>query len=310
MIPALPDRNTAELDSINKGGVNRLPLWFRQDVPEEPVFKISGLLAEFNVNTVCQKARCPNLGYCWKNHQLTFMILGDNCSRHCRFCAVGRKESAGFRTDDGEPQRISRVIKIIGIKYAVITSVTRDDAPGAGAGHFARTLRSIQANNPGIKTEVLIPDFSGNAASIKLVLDNNPSVIGHNLETVRRLYQELKPESDYGISLEVLSKIKQINRSSITKSSLILGLGEQEEEVVQAMKDLRAVNCDILTLGQYLSPGAGNYAPRDFISQEQFAQYYQLGINLGFKAVLSGPLVRSSYRAEEVYKKITEGAYA
>jgi len=260
-------------------------------------------LSGLKINTVCQQARCPNLSHCFKNKELTLMILGNTCTRNCRFCAVAKSGGSSLSIDEEEPTRIARFIKDLGINYVVVTSVTRDDIPDGGAGHFAKTLASIHAINRNIKVEVLIPDFKADASSLKTVIDADPSVVAHNLETVRRLYQGLKPDSNYEVSLRILKKIKEIKPGLITKSSLVLGLGETKSEVISAMQDLKNARCDILVLGQYLAPTLGHYPVRDFISLDTFRKYRDIGVRLGFKAVSSGPLVRSSYKANKIYKE-------
>jgi lipoic acid synthetase len=282
---------------------NRLPYWFKQDLPDDTTLTMLGLLSGFNINTVCQKAKCPNLNYCFKKSKLTFMILGDTCSRNCRFCAVDKSDNKNRGLDLDEPFRIAEAVKELGLDYAVITSVTRDDLEDAGASVFAKTIELIRSINRNIKVEVLIPDFQGKITSLKCVSDAVPDVMAHNLEAVSRLYKYLKPGCDYEVSLGILKKIKELNPAIITKSSLILGIGETENEVIAAMEDLRDADCDILTLGQYLSPSVNHYPVEEFIDLEQFQRYSKIGLDLGFKALLSGPLVRSSYRAEEVYKK-------
>lgn len=304
--------------------INRLPAWFRQDIPDTSTLEKIHLLSKFNVHTVCQEARCPNLSYCFKNSRLTFMLLGDTCTRNCRFCAVspvrsklseatapplaGTSNGVSLSADNlkdfdlDEPFRIREAVKRLGLNYVVITSVTRDDLQDGGAGIFAKTVELIRKDNPQAEVEVLIPDFGGKTESLKCVLDAHPDIIAHNLETVERLYKDLKPACDYRVSLGILKKIKELKPSMLTKSSLILGVGEKETEVIQTMRDLRNVSCDILTLGQYLAASKQNYPVKEFVSFEQFQRYREIGLNLGFKAVLSGPLVRSSYYAQELYK--------
>jgi lipoic acid synthetase len=233
------------------------------------------------------------------------MILGDTCTRDCRFCAVAKSDNSNLELDLQEPKRIAAAVRWLALSYVVITSVTRDDLADGGSGIFAQTIETIRMLDKRIKIEVLIPDFKGSTASLKCVVDAGPDVIAHNIETVSRLYQEVRPKAGYRLSLEVLNKIKEIGGKVITKSSLMLGLGEKEEEVLSVMQELRQSRCDILTLGQYLSPSKGHYPVKEFISKEKFARYREGGLALGFKAVLSGPLVRSSYQAEEVYKGIT-----
>lgn len=282
--------------------INRLPLWFRQNIPGNIALSRMHLLSELKVNTVCSEARCPNFGDCFSNLRLTFMILGDICTRNCKFCAVEKSNAKLLDFDLDEPWRIAGVVGKLGLKYVVLTSATRDDLEDGGASIFFRTIELIHTLNKGIKVEVLIPDFKGKLDCIKRVLDAHPQVIAHNLETVKRLYAEIRPKADYELSLGVLRKIKEVSPTSVTKSSLMLGLGEREEEVKLTLQDLRGVDCDIITLGQYLAPSQNHYPVQEFISWEKFMRYREMGIALGFKVVLSGPLVRSSYRAEEVYK--------
>jgi lipoic acid synthetase len=303
---------------------NRLPTWFRQDIPDATVRGRMQLLSEFNVNTVCQQAKCPNISTCFKNNRATFMILGDTCTRNCRFCNINKsgtvfmpKQNCPLKGDSlrffpepspgvdlGEPFRIAEAVKRLRLNYVVITSVTRDDLEDGGAGQFAKVIASIRGINPDMKVEVLIPDFRGRIASIKCVTDAAPSVVAHNIETVSRLYGDLRPQADYQLSLIVLSKIKELLPDVNTKSSLMLGLGETKEEVLETLRDLRDNGCDILTLGQYLAPSVNHYPLKEFITIEQFQEYKEIGISMGFKVVLSGPLVRSSYQAADLYKEL------
>ncbi|PIP20619.1 MAG: lipoyl synthase [Candidatus Omnitrophica bacterium CG23_combo_of_CG06-09_8_20_14_all_40_11] len=289
---------------------NRLPIWFKQEIPDATVRGRKQLLSEFNINTVCCQAKCPNLSFCFKNLKFTFMILGNTCTRNCRFCGVNsiKKSRDNLRlsqeppltVDQNEPYRISQIVKIFNLKFVVITSVSRDDLDDGGAAQFAKTIELIRNIDKNIKIEVLIPDFSGNIASLKTVIDAKPSILAHNIETVRRLYKTLRPKANYQTSLDMLKKSKEINPLLITKSSLILGVGEREDEIIYTMEDLRCSQCDILTLGQYLAPSDRHYPVKEFISIEQFQRYRRIGLRLGFKVVLSGPKVRSSYQAEEV----------
>jgi lipoic acid synthetase len=301
----------------------KLPSCFKQEIIDNEALKTRALLSEFHINTVCQQARCPNLNHCFKNLRLAFMILGNTCTRNCRFCAVRKSENVSIGINDDESHRISRVVKMLGLKYVVVTSVTRDDLSDGGAAQFAKTIEAIHSidknTNPisnitqiknnvkvtnGVKVEVLIPDFKGDISSLKTVIAAYPEVIAHNIETVRRLYKAVRPQADYRVSLDVLRRIKEIYPSLTVKSSIILGLGETEEEVVCAMQDLKNTGLDILTLGQYLSPGAQHYPVKEFISSQQFKRYKGIGLALGLKVISSGPLIRSSYQAEEVYKEL------
>jgi lipoic acid synthetase len=289
-------------DNTKKNTVkNRLPAWFKQVVPDATVRGRMQMLSEFKVNTVCCQAKCPNMSACFKDLKFTFMILGNICTRNCRFCGVNQSADNALNIDENEPNRISQVTKLFNLKFAVITSVTRDDLVDGGAAQFAKTIKMIHNIDKNIKIEVLVPDFSGNIDSLKIVIEAGPSILAHNIETVSRLYKDLRPKASYETSLGVLSKAKQINPDLITKSSLILGVGETEDEIIYTMQDLRTVGCDILTLGQYLAPSEEHYPVQEFVSIEQFQRYQQLGLRLGFKAVLSGPKVRSSYQAEEVF---------
>ena len=290
--------------------INRLPLWFRQNIPGNIALSRMHLLSELGVNTVCSEARCPNFGDCFSNLRLTFMILGDICTRNCKFCGVEKSNAKLLDFDLDEPGRIAGVVGKLGLKYVVLTSVSRDDLEDGGTSIFARTIELIHALNKGIKVEVLIPDFKGKIDSIKRVLDAHPQVIAHNIETVKRLYGEIRPKANYELSLGVLREIKRVSPTLVTKSSLMLGLGEREEEVKLTMQDLRGVDCDIITLGQYLAPSQNHYPVQEFISWEKFMHYREMGIELGFKAVLSGPLVRSSYQAEEVYNNVKTMSHA
>lgn len=283
----------------------RFPSWFRQEIPDTITLERAHLFSESGVHTVCQEAGCPNLNYCFKNLKFTFMILGDVCTRNCRFCNVRKStDKRGLSLDLDEPLRIAGIVKKLGLNYVVITSVTRDDLEDAGAGIFAKTIERIKAVDKNIKVEALIPDFKGKFLALKCVLDARPSVVAHNLETVRRLCPDLRPMADYELSLNILATIKKIKPELTTKSSLMLGLGETEKEVIQAMEDLRYSQCDILTLGQYLAPSGEHYPVKEFVGIEQFQKYKDIGMALGFKSVFSGPLVRSSYQAEEVYKEV------
>jgi lipoic acid synthetase len=281
-----------------------LPGWFRQELPDNKARGLMHLFSQSGARTVCREAKCPNLNYCFRNNKATFMILGDTCTRNCRFCGVNKAEGEVF-SSTSEPSLISELVKRLGMKYVVITSVSRDDLTDAGAGEFAATIKSIRETNREVKIEVLIPDFQGNISSLRCVLDAGPDVLGHNLETVRRLYRDLRPQADYQRSLGVLKAVKELRPEINSKSSLMLGLGEREEEVLEAMRGLREVDCDMLTLGQYLAPSADHYPVKEFIPLEQFCKYRDKAIALGFKSVASAPLVRSSFKAEETFKELS-----
>jgi len=293
-----------DLSGLRKGGIYGPAAWLKQEIPDTVILKRERILSGFGIHTVCQEAKCPNISYCFKRLEFTFLVLGDVCSRRCRFCAVKKSSHGNLELDLEEPLRIAKAVKELGLEYVVITSVSRDDLYDGGAEIFARTIRLIRKIGCDIKVEVLIPDFKGKTSSLKCVLDASPCVVAHNIETVERLYKYLRPQADYRLSLDVLSKIKEIQPLLITKSSLMLGLGEREAEVVETMKELRSRQCDILTLGQYLAPSINHYPVEEYISPEQFHRYRNLGLDLGFKSVLSGPLVRSSYKAAEVYSEL------
>ncbi len=278
-----------------------LPAWFKQPLADEFSLSQLRLLKKTGQETVCLQARCPNLNSCFKNRQLTFMILGGSCTRNCLFCAVPKANGVKLEVDLAEPQRISRLVEDLGIQYAVITSVTRDDLADGGAEQFVRVIEEI---NPGVLVEILIPDFMGQENSIRKAAESRAAVIAHNLETVKRLSRMLRPQADYRRSLNVLRSVKHYNPGTITKSSLMLGLGETREEVIEALADLRRAGCGILALGQYLAPSPAHYPVKEFIAPEQFDEYAGLAREIGFLAVASGPLVRSSYKAEELYRSI------
>lgn len=264
--------------------------------------QVSRLLSQLGVTTVCQYAQCPNIARCFFEGQATFMILGSTCTRHCRFCAVHKSGTRQLGVDEGEPLRIREAVRLLNLSYVVITSVARDDLPDAGATSFARTIEAVRSLNQDIKVEVLIPDFQGRASSLKCVLEACPDVLAHNLETVERLYEDVRPEADYRLSLGLLRQAKEDYAGVLTKSSLMLGLGETREELIAAMEDLVKSGCDIITLGQYLAPSKNHYPIQELISTEQFKEYEEMAYGFGFKSVMSGPLVRSSYRAQEVFE--------
>lgn len=289
--------------SVRAQGI--LPSWLKQELPDEAVLEGKRLLRLSKVNTVCADAKCPNLNSCFKKNSLTFLILGNACTRDCRFCAVGKAKTSDLPVDADEPSRIIDLVKKLGLKYVVITSVTRDDLPDGGVSEFIRIIELARHLDRGIKIELLIPDFSGKPFALEALVAAAPEVIGHNIETVKRVHRELKPQCSYDLSILVLEKIKKLRPSQITKSSIMLGLGEEREEVINTMRDLRGSAVDILTLGQYLSPGKEYYPVVEFIKEERFREYRDIGLSLGFKAVLSGPKVRSSYLAPDLYLEAT-----
>ncbi len=257
-------------------------------------------LNSLKLNTVCSSARCPNLPECFSKKQATFLILGNNCTRNCRFCAV--KNGLAQEVDQSEPQRLAQAAKELGLNYIVITSVTRDDLPDGGASQFSKTIKEVRRINPKIKIEVLTPDFQGLPEAVKLVVDSKPDVFNHNLETVPRLYNFIRPQAQYQRSLNVLSLAKEKNKGLITKSGLMLGLGEKEDEVFKVFEDLVKIKCEILTLGQYLKPYDLKAEIKEFIHPDQFKRYEKKAKESGLKYVFSGPWVRSSYQAQQVFE--------
>jgi lipoic acid synthetase len=277
----------------------RLPEWLRLKLPVSDSFsRTRSLLDELKLHTVCESARCPNHWECWSKGTATFMIAGDHCTRACGFCAVKTAKPLPLESD--EPARVAEATRRMGLRHVVITAVARDDLADGGAEHFRQTITRVRESNPGIIIEVLVPDFRVNDAAIDAVLSAAPEIYNHNLETVRRLTPEVRHRATYDNSLAVLGRVKERKGSAIhTKSGLMLGLGETEEELAQAMRDLRAVGCDILTLGQYLQPTLKHLPVKEFIQPARFAEFKKWGEELGFVHVASGPMVRSSYHADE-----------
>jgi lipoic acid synthetase len=277
----------------------RLPEWLRITLPTSDSFaRTRSLLDELKLHTVCESAKCPNHWECWSKGTATFMIAGDRCTRACGFCAVGTAKPFALEAD--EPARVAEATRRMKLKHVVITAVARDDLADGGAEHFRQTIEKVRELNPGIVIEVLVPDFNGNDAAIENVLNANPHIFNHNLETVRRLTPGVRHRATYDRSLSVLAKVKARRGHSIyTKSGVMLGLGETKEELFQAMRDLRAVNCDMLTLGQYLQPTLKHLPVIEFVTPEKFAEYKVIAEELGFVHVASGPMVRSSYHADE-----------
>ena len=275
---------------------SRRPEWLKARIPGgENYSRLKNLVDTKKLHTVCEEARCPNMGECWNNGTATFMILGDVCTRSCGFCAV--KTGKPTELDADEPRRVAEAVQLMGVRHAVITSVNRDELYDGGAQIFAETIRQVRALNPNTRIEVLIPDFKGEEFALNIVLDAFPDILNHNVETVPRLYHIVRPQAKYEQSLELLARAKRCG--FLTKTGMMLGLGEQTEEVIDVMKDLRKVNCDILTLGQYLQPTKEHLPVARFVHPDEFVMLKKTGLEMGFKHVESGPLVRSSYHAEE-----------
>ena len=267
---------------------------------------VQSVLNEFGLKSVCQSARCPNIYECFKKGCVTFLILGDKCTRGCGFCSV-QKGSDLCAVDPGECDSILEVVKLLALKHVIITSVTRDDLEDRGASQFIRVIEILKNWSGGIMVEVLTPDFGGERALIEKVALSKPDVFGHNIETVKRLYPTARNSSDYDSSLRLLKWVKEFDAEQLTKSGMMLGLGETREEIIETMKDLRLAGCDILTLGQYLRPGPKNIPVERFLEPDEFESYREIGFRLGFKDVSAGPFIRSSYFAERSYKKIKGG---
>ena len=286
----------AEVQDISKEKVAyRKPKWLRVKLPTgENYRKVRKLVDEHKLHTICESGSCPNMGECWGEGTATFMILGNICTRSCGFCAV--KTGRPDEVDEFEPGRVANSVKLMGVKHAVITSVDRDDLADGGSTIWAQTVRAIRAQSPGTTLETLVPDFAGKWENLQQVIDVAPEIVSHNLETVRRLTKSVRIQAKYDRSLEVLFRLKKAGMR--TKSGVMLGLGETEEEVLETMHDLRSVGCDILTLGQYLQPTPKHLPVVEFVTPEQFELYKVKGLEMGFRYVESGPLVRSSYHAE------------
>jgi len=274
------------------------PSWLVVKAPkEETLQQMRRLLDDLNLHVICDQALCPNIGTCFSHGTATFLILGDTCTRNCGFCAV--KKGKTRPPDPEEAERVAQAVKRLRLKHVVVTSVTRDDLEDFGAGQFASTVTRIRALNPEARIELLIPDLKGSSEALKKVVKANPDIIGHNLETVPRLYPQVRSGASYQLSLRLLKMIKVLNAAILTKSGLMLGLGEKEREILGVMKDLRSVNCNILTLGQYLQPSERQLKVEEYIKPEKFKKYQEIGLHLGFAYVASGPLVRSSFNAGE-----------
>ena len=276
----------------------RIPEWLTIKLPKrQGIEEVEGLMRQAKLVTVCEEARCPNLGECWSKKTATFMILGDTCTRSCRFCAV--KTGKGGALDPDEPRRIAESARTLGLKHTVVTSVNRDELPDGGSHHFAETIRWLRDLLPETIIEVLTPDFLGNKANIQTVVDAKPHVYNHNIETVPRLYRQVRPQARYARSLQLLQYVKAADPEIYTKSGLMVGLGETKDEVIALMRDLKAYDVDCVTIGQYLKPGKNYLDVVEYVHPDVFAEYKAIGEEIGFLFVASGPFVRSSYNAKE-----------
>jgi len=279
----------------------RKPPWLKIRLSQlRDTTKVKSILNVTSLHTVCEEARCPNLGECFSSGTATILILGKVCTRKCGFCAVERGIPAA--PDESEPERVAEAVSRMHLGYVVITSVTRDDLADGGASVFAGTIRSIRSLDPKIKIEVLIPDFQGDRSALVTVLNESPDVLNHNVETISRLYSQVRPQADYHRSLELLRRVKDYNSRMKTKSGFMLGLGETREEVLDLLRDLKKAGCDFLTIGQYLQPRPDRLPVVEYVPPEIFEDYKKIGEDMGFISVASGPFVRSSFHASEMFE--------
>jgi lipoate synthase len=273
------------------------PEWLKVKYNGKSVAEVDLLMNKLSLNTVCKEANCPNLGECYKRRTATFMIMGNQCTRNCRFCNVTHGEPS--KLDLQEPTHVAEAVKQLNLKHVVVTSVTRDDLSDCGAEHFANTIKNIRKLCPGTTIEVLIPDLKGIEKNLDIVIEANPDVINHNIETVERLYRSVRPQANYERSLFVLKYVKKRAPHILSKTGIMVGLGETDEEIYKVMDDVLNVNDDILTIGQYLRPSSKHVELVEYVTPEKFEEYRQVGMKKGFKYIASSPLVRSSYKAEE-----------
>jgi lipoic acid synthetase len=280
----------------------RLPDWIKTRYAD--LHDTRHLLRRHHISTVCEEARCPNRAQCFSKPTATFMILGSSCTRNCGFCSVNSAAPGPVDTD--EPQRVAEAAAVMGLRYVVITSVTRDDLPDGGAVHFARTIKAVRKRSPEARVEVLTPDFQGDFNALRIVLDAGPDVYNHNVETVARLYPSVRPRADYDRSLSVLAKAREAAPNIVVKSGFMLGLGETRDEVKSLLKQLRKSGCDIVTMGQYLRPTRNNLPVVEYVSPGEFEELRLIALGMGFKYAASGPLVRSSMNAEEMYDNMPD----
>ena len=285
----------------------RLPDWLKKDVLlNTESRKVHALIQEFNLNTVCKSARCPNRNECFSSGTATFMIMGNTCTRGCTFSSVpkGRPELTAESWElREEPKNVARAAKIMGLNHVVITSVNRDDLNDQGSNHFSRTISELITEIPNVTIEVLTPDFRGDKKCIETVVNAKPDIYNHNLETVPRLYREVRPGAIYTRSLELIKYVKNLNPKIITKSGIMLGLGERKEEIIQVLNNLFLYDCDYVTLGQYMQPTRSSYPVHRYLLPEEFEELKEIGLRIGFKKVFSGALVRSSYHAKELHEE-------
>lgn len=279
--------------------MKRKPNWLKIDIKsKKELNEVNKIINLTGLNTVCKEANCPNQMECFSKKTATFMILGSICSRNCKFCNVKKGQCENI--DLEEPKKVADAIVNLGLKHAVITSVTRDDLADGGSEHFAKVIKEIKKRDKSIIVEILIPDFKGNIKALNTVVNAKPDIINHNIETVRRLYPDVRPMAKYKRSLNLLANVKSMDPNIFTKSGLMVGLGEKKDEVIKLFKDLKKYNCDLLTIGQYLAPSNKHYPVFEYIHPDIFKEYKEKAINLGFKSVASGPFIRSSYNASDM----------
>jgi len=283
---------------------DRKPPWLKVPAPGGPNYvALKQLMRDHALHTVCEEAHCPNIGECWEHRAATFMILGDVCTRNCAYCAVAHGTPAAL--DEDEPIRLATAVERMGLRHVVITSVDRDDLPNGGAEIFAAAIAEIRRRTPDTSVEVLIPDFKGSEQALRIVVQAHPDILNHNLETIDRLYRLARPGGRYVRALELLARAKRLDPGMLTKSGIMCGLGEEWDELLAAMRDVRAQGVDILTLGQYLRPSSDHLPIARYYAPDEFAQLRQLGLEMGYRHVEAGPLVRSSYHAWEQVERVT-----
>jgi len=284
--------------------IDRKPPWLKVPAPGGPNYvALKQLMRDHALHTVCEEAHCPNIGECWEHRAATFMILGDVCTRNCAYCAVAHGTPAAL--DEDEPIRLATAVERMGLRHVVITSVDRDDLPNGGAEIFAAAIAEIRRRTPDTSVEVLIPDFKGSEQALRIVVQAHPDILNHNLETIDRLYRLARPGGRYFRALELLARAKRLDPGMLTKSGIMCGLGEEWDELLGAMRDVRAQGVDILTLGQYLRPSSDHLTIARYYAPDEFAELRQLGLEMGYRHVEAGPLVRSSYHAWEQVERAT-----
>lgn len=284
--------------------MNKHAYWLRRRAPDPgQISHMKTLLDNLELHSICESAQCPNQGECFAQGTVTFLILGELCTRNCRYCAV--KKGTPLAPDPEEPKNMSEAVRQLNLHHVVVTSVTRDDLGDGGASHFAQVVKAIKSTTPSVAVELLVPDFQGSTEALAEVVASSPDVINHNIETIPRLYPQVRPQADYRRSIELLRNVKSLNSRIVTKSGLMLGLGEDRSEVIQALGDLREVDCDIITVGQYLPPSTSHYRLSRYVTPEEFEELEAIGTALGYRGVASGPFVRSSFNAARLFQEAT-----